>query len=333
MSTKPSQPVLQQGPLVQAKYSENDQITLYWNTETNIEAAAIYHSAQPEFDEHLSTLLDIQIQPFGASFTRPVAHGRNYYHVKFTDSSVSTVTDRMIQTDGVINFRDMGGYITQDGRTVRWGALLRSADLHELSERDLHAAEMLGIDWICDLRSDFEVVDRPSPAIGKAVNTNIPFMAEANPEEMQRITGLDLKAGYKAMILNTEKCALILRELLAEGRDTSLFHCAAGKDRTGVVCAVILLTLGVPREAVIEDYELTNLAVGGLMQRFLQNRDQYIDIMPDLDGKIPEMMKAAFIEASLEAIDEVYGSFDRYLHEGLGITVEEVTALHNKYLV
>lgn len=333
MSTQPSQPVLQQGPLVQAKYSENDQITLYWNTSAGIEATAIYHSAQPEFDEHLSTLLDIQIQPFGVSFIRPLSHGRNYYHVKFTDGSVSPVTDRLIRTDGVINFRDMGGYVTQDGRTVRWGALLRSADLHELSERDLQAAETLGIDWICDLRSAFEVTERPSPAIGKAVNTNIPFMAEANPEEMQRVAGLDLNAGYKAMILNTEKCALILRELLAEGRDTALFHCAAGKDRTGVVCAVILLTLGVPRDVVIEDYELTNLAVGGLMQRFLKDKDKYIGIMPDLGNEVPEMMKAAFIQASLEVIDEAYGSFDRYLHEGLGFTAEEVAALRNKYLI
>jgi protein-tyrosine phosphatase len=333
MTTQPSQPVLQQGPLVQAKYSENNQITLYWNTSAGIEAAAIFHSAQPEFDEDLNTLLDTQIHPVGASFLRPVTHGRNYYHVKFTDGSVSTVMDRMICTDGVINFRDMGGYETQDGRTVRWGALLRSADLHELSERDLQAAETLDIDWICDLRSDFEVADRPSPAIGKAVNTNIPFMAEANPEEMQRVTGLDLNTGYKAMILNTEKCALILRELLVEGRNTALFHCAAGKDRTGVVCAVILLTLGVPREVVIEDYELTNLALGGLMQRFLKDRDKYIEFMPDLGNEVPEMMKAAFIQASLEAIDEAYGSFDRYVHDGLCLTAEEVVALQNKYLV
>ncbi|MFM9282405.1 tyrosine-protein phosphatase [Paenibacillus jiagnxiensis] len=333
MSTQPSQPVLQQGPLVQAKYSENDQITLYWNTEAEVEAAVIYHSVQPEFDEGLSTLLDTQTQPVGVSFTRPLSHGRNYYHAKFTDGSVSTVTDRMIYTDGVINFRDMGGYTTRDGRTVRWGALLRSADLHELSQRDIQAIEALGIDWICDLRSDFEVAHRPSPPIGKAVNTNIPFMAEANPEEMQQITGFDLNAGYKAMIMNTEKCALILRELLVERRDAALFHCAAGKDRTGVVCAIILLTLGVPRDVVIEDYELTNLAVGGLMQRFLNDRDKYIGIMPDLGDEIPEMMKAAFIQASLEAVDEVYGSFDRYLHDGLGITAEEVAALQNKYLV
>lgn len=333
MSTQPSQPVLQQGPLVQAKYSENNLITLQWNTAADIEIAAVYHSAQPEFDESQSMLLDTQIQPGGASFTRPLSHGRNYYHVKFTDGLVSTVTDRMICTDGIINFRDMGGYATRDGRTVRWGTLLRSADLHELSQRDIQAADTLGIDWICDLRSDFEVVDRPSPAIGKAVNTNIPFMAEANPEEMQRVTGLDLNAGYKAMILNTEKCALILRELLVEGRDTALFHCAAGKDRTGVVCAVILLTLGVPQDVVIEDYELTNLAVGGLMQRFLKDRGKYIGIMPDLDDEIPEMMKAAFIQASLEAIDEAYGSFDRYLHDGLGITADERAVLQHKYLV
>ncbi|MET3942678.1 protein-tyrosine phosphatase [Paenibacillus sp. PvP094] len=334
MSTSNS--LLKQGPTVQAKYSENNGIALAWNMAENMEVEAVYHSVSPEFIESSSTLLDIQIDPAGAVFTRTVSPGRNYYHVKFTNGSVSTINDRMIYTDGVINFRDMGGYLTEDGRTTRWGMLLRSADLHELSEQDLQTASPLGIDWICDLRSDFEVASRPSPAIGHAINTNIPFMAEASPEEMQKI-GHDLHAGYKAMILNTEKCALILNELLKEERDTSLFHCAAGKDRTGVVCALILLTLGVPREVVIEDYELTNLAVDGLMQRFLSgsNKDyqKYMDQMPELQGAIPEMMKAAFIQAALEAIDENYGSFEQYLSEGLGITSEQRIALQNKYLI
>ncbi|MCM3785488.1 tyrosine-protein phosphatase [Neobacillus mesonae] len=335
MST--TNPLLQQGPLVQAKYSSNNEITLAWNMAEALKAEAIYHSTQSEFDEKSSTMLEVQIEPVGAAFTRTLSPGRSYYHIKFSDGSVSTVTDRMIYTDGVINFRDMGGYSTEDGRTTRWGMLLRSADLHELSEQDLVTADALGIDWVCDLRSDFEVTSRPSPAIGKAINTNIPFMAEANPEEMKKI-GLDLNAGYKAMILNTDKCSLILHELLKEDRDTSLFHCAAGKDRTGVVCALILLTLGVPRNVVIEDYELTNLAIEGLMQRFLtgDNKD-YIDQMPELkdkwNGEIPEMMKAAFIQASLEAIDENYGSFENYLHEGLGISEEERIVLKNKFLV
>nr|WP_154893520.1 tyrosine-protein phosphatase [Paenibacillus xylanexedens] len=334
MSTSNS--LLKQGPTVQAKYSENNGIALAWNMAENMVVEAVYHSVSPEFIESSSTLLDIQIDPAGAVFKRTVSPGRNYYHVKFTNGSVSTINDRMIYTDGVINFRDMGGYLTEDGRTTRWGMLLRSADLHELSEQDLQTASALGIDWICDLRSDFEVASRPSPAIGHAINTNIPFMAEASPEEMQKI-GHDLHAGYKAMILNTEKCALILNELLKEDRDTSLFHCAAGKDRTGVVCALILLTLGVPREVVIEDYELTNLAVDGLMQRFLSgsNKDyqKYMDQMPELQGAIPEMMKAAFIQAALEAIDENYGTFEHYLTDGLGITAEQRTALQNKYLV
>ncbi|MBM6385917.1 MAG: tyrosine-protein phosphatase [Paenibacillus sp.] len=334
MSTSNS--LLKQGPQVQAKYSENNGIALAWNMAESMEVEAVYHSVSPEFIESSSTLLDIQIDPAGAVFTRMVSPGRNYYHVKFTNGSISTINDRMIYTDGVINFRDMGGYLTEDGRTTRWGMLLRSADLHELSEQDLQTAAALGIDWICDLRSDFEVASRPSPAIGHAINTNIPFMAEASPEEMQKI-GHDLHAGYKAMILNTEKCTLILNELLKEERGTSLFHCAAGKDRTGVVCALILLTLGVPREVVIEDYELTNLAVDGLMQRFLSgnNKDyqKYMDQMPELQGAIPEMMKAAFIQAALEAIDENYGSFEQYLSEGLGITSEQRIALQNKYLV
>lgn len=326
--------LVKQGPLLQAKYSADNQITIAWSTALGVEALDIYLSILPEFDESQSVRLEAHIDRGGASFTRTLSTGRKHYHVKFNDGSVSTVPDRMIITDGVINFRDMGGYLTEDGRTTRWGALLRSADLHELSEQDLQIADALGMDWICDLRSDFEVAKRPSPAIGTATNTNIPFMAEVNPEDMQKI-GLDLNAGYKAMMMNTQTCSLILHELLQEDRYTSLFHCAAGKDRTGVVCALILLTLGVPRDVVIEDYELTNLAVDGLMRRFLADSKDYVDQMPELQGKtgeIPEMMKAHFIQAALEAIDENYGSFDRYLYEGLGITEEERTALKDKYL-
>ncbi|MNO24982.1 Tyrosine-protein phosphatase precursor [compost metagenome] len=319
------------GSLVQAKYSTNNQITIVWNTAATIDVENIYLSAHPEFEVSQGTRLEAHIDGASASFTRTLSPGRSYYHVKFSDGSVATVNDRMINTDGVINFRDMGGYRTEDGRTTRWGALLRSADLHELSEQDLHIADALGIDWICDLRSESEVAKRPSPPIGTAINTNIPFIAEADPEKMQKV-GIDLHAGYKAMIMNTQKCSLILHELLKEERDTSLFHCAAGKDRTGVVCALILLTLGVPRDVVIEDYKLTNLVIDGLMQRFLADSKDYIDQMPELNGGIPEMMKADFIQAALEAIDENYGSFDRYLYEGLGITAEERAALQNKYL-
>lgn len=335
MSTSIPKNVVKQGVWVQAKYSSNNQMMITWNKPAdaqNVKVEGIYFSTHPEFDETKSTSLEATIDLAGASFTRTLSPGRSYYHVKFNDGSVFTIHDRMIHTEGVINFRDMGGYVTEDGRMTRWGALLRSADLHELSKQDLQIVDALGIDWICDLRSDFEVAKRPSPAIGTAINTNVPFMAEADPEEMQKI-GLDLNAGYKAMIMNTDKSSFILHELLKEEVNTSLFHCAAGKDRTGVVCALILLTLGVPRDVVIEDYELTNLALDGLMQRFLADSQEYIDQMPELKEGIPAMMRADFIQAALEAIDENYGSFERYLHEGLGITEEERTALQNKYLI
>jgi len=328
----PTHPSLQkQGLSVQLKYSEGKKLTLCWNAEDHVEIESVYHSASPEFDPANSTVIAFAAEGDCATFTRVPSSGRGYFHIRFKDGSVSVIHDRMIQTDGVINFRDMGGYRTEDGRTTRWGMLLRSADLHEMSERDLQMAEKLGIHWICDLRSHFEIAKRPSPQIGSAINTSIPFLAEANPEEMPKVD-LDLGEGYRAMMLNPANCSRILRELLAEDRGTSLFHCAAGKDRTGVVCALVLLTLGVPRDVVIEDYELTNLAVGELLQRFMTSSKEYMEYMPKEQGEIPEYMKAAFIQASLDAIDEHYGSFERYLHEGLGITEQERTALKNKYL-
>lgn len=326
-------PLVKRGPLMKTRYSDKNKITLTWSKDEQFGVDAIYHSSKPEFEECGSTLIkEAQVEVTEATFSRNHFPLRCYYHVKFNDGSVSSAFDRMIYTDGVLNFRDMGGYETVDGRTTRWGMLLRSADLTELSDADMQIVDELGISWICDLRSDFEVLKRPSPIIGKAINTNIPFMSHANPEEMLKVSH-DMKAVYKAMILNTDKCSLILKELLREDRNTSLFHCAAGRDRTGVVCGLILLTLGVPRDVVIQDYNLTDLALEDIMQRVIANFEDSEQIEQLQKISKTDLINTNLLQAAFEAVDQNYGTFENYLSEGLGISEEDRLLLKNKYLI
>jgi protein-tyrosine phosphatase len=241
--------------------------------------------------------------------------------------STQTAPQRRMDLEGASNFRDLGGYEGADGRTVKWRHLYRSNSLSALTDADLEHVGGLGIKVICDLRREEESTEAPSrlPAVNAPAILQLPigpqrkdsklyeylWSGEATQEQLRDV----MKHIYREFAIRyAPQYAEFMGRVARADQLPLLFHCAAGKDRTGLAAAIILEALGVPREAIFEDYALTNQ----------YTKRNLIEKYPEL--KSPELfhtMMAAnpdYLLASYEAVDEAFGSFDRYLTDALGVT-------------
>lgn len=239
--------------------------------------------------------------------------------------------ERRIPFEGITNFRDLGGYPTADGGTTRWGCVFRADALHKLTEADLEAMATLGVRTVYDLRGDVERTDFPGPLpsvhvpiSGRPAGAVPPAppagMTEADGEQMVR----DMYVGI--LEHSAANVASVLRGLVDDEALPAVFHCHGGKDRTGVVAAVLLLALGVDRETVLDDYEAT---------RRYRHVEHQQDSLANLlaQGVSPEAAAAVLgtprwaMAAAVDAIDEVYGGIDCYLTEIAGLTEAELARL------
>jgi protein-tyrosine phosphatase len=160
---------------------------------------------------------------------------------------------RRIELAGLLNFRDVGGYPVAGGGSVRWRTLFRSDALHQLDSAGVAAVTGLGLRTVVDLRTQLEADYAPSPVCGRV--THIPVLTG----DFQNVP-LELGALYRHFV---DECggqiAAAIAELCDDDALPALVHCSAGKDRTGVVVALILAALGVPDELIAADYALSGL--------------------------------------------------------------------------
>jgi protein-tyrosine phosphatase len=166
---------------------------------------------------------------------------------------IALASGRHIPVPGTYNLRDLGGYPTLAGGSVRWRCLFRSDGLHRLDADGVAALAGLGLRTIVDLRADVEVEQAPSAVAGLAAWTKrMPIVRDLS------VLPTELGAIYQYMV--DERGAVIgavIRELCAPGALPALVHCSAGKDRTGIVMALVLATLGVSDELIGADYSLS----------------------------------------------------------------------------
>ncbi len=224
-----------------------------------------------------------------------------------------------IALDGVSNLRDLGGYRTGDGRLVRRGLVFRSAALAKLTDADLAVVEALGLRTICDFRGVAESGRAPTrlqgprivplpiePTVGAGLR-DILATKHATGEALHAV----LERAYAAYALSSGAQYRRMVDLVLEGGTPLLFHCSAGKDRTGFGAAVLLTALGVPWDAVVADFEATNR----LWRRdTVPSDDLPADIRHSLLQAEPLLLAAAF-----DAARERFGSVDAYLAEALDL--------------
>jgi protein-tyrosine phosphatase len=186
------------------------------------------------------------------------------------DQDTDRDTRRWIALEGAFNFRDLGGYGTVDGGAVRWGSIFRSDALHHLSPEDLELVGALGVDRIIDLRSpdEIEAVGRGRLTDGPIAYLTAPIIPSATGEALAAPPGDDIAERYLWYLDVGRKGFVDAFEVLSRpGGGAVVFHCAAGKDRTGVVAALLLSLLGVTDDDIVADYALTNRALPMILER------------------------------------------------------------------
>jgi len=253
---------------------------------------------------------------------------------------------RVLPLAGSCNFRDCGGYETTHGTRVRWGRLYRSGLMSGLAPQATAQVTALGLRAVCDLRRNAERSMHPNPDFGACVRRfEWDTLTESSPIRDRAFTGTDAAVvAHAAMIEMYEQLPFKLQSRLAgvfaaleHARDgATVVHCMAGKDRTGVAIALVLAALGVRREAIIEDYVLTNSAVD-LRTQLLGRRATGAGLATSGDSLLalsPTALEAVlaarpeYLTASLTAIETRCGSIAAYLREDLAVTEPTLQRLH-----
>jgi protein tyrosine/serine phosphatase len=216
------------------------------------------------------------------------------------------VRSRLLPLVGAYNFRDLGGYPTVDGRTTRWGQLFRSDTLHELTESDLHTLRGLGLACVIDLRTSAEL-ERTGRGLlaDEAIGyLHLPLLDNAD-QVPPPDAGEGLAQRY-VWYLDVGRHALV-SALASVGDEASyplVFHCAAGKDRTGVLAALVLDILGVEREVIIEDYVLTASRMELIIGRVRRRVDAEERI-----AEIPQFLLGAEVSTMEYFLDTLHDRF------------------------
>ena len=225
--------------------------------------------------------------------------------------------ERRIPLEGCVNFRDLGGYPTSDGRTVRWRRLFRSDSLSELTEPDVQTIiETLGLVSVVDLRSSGGTNDGRGLLASSGIGYHqFPllerrgFLPPTSGEEVEaRLTEM-----YQWLLFNAGTLMAQAFTTMAQPvNHPAVFHCSAGKDRTGVLSATILDVLGVGREDIVADFLKTNEVIDAVLARLHK--------MPGFEHSTREgiMAPKAAIEKYLDVTQSEFGGSEAYLrHHGV----------------
>jgi protein-tyrosine phosphatase len=305
----------------------------------------VFASSRPDHIDSSEPVLTIRKSP--ADVSVPQHSGRVYFHLKPVSGPSRVVSVRRLPLEGAKNFRDLGGYRTANGRYVRWGLVYRSNYLANLTPKDYEYLNSLGIRLICDVRADLERMRSPTRWMGSPPEMlNLPigpsrdgtFTTEELKRRVDSINAQtkDTIRGYDYAVSGAEQYGKILRRMAA-GDLPLVEHDTSGKDRAGLFAAILLTSLGVPRDLVIQDYLLTT--------KYMLAPDAIDSTTADLQKifGLPEAPEAATVkaimttrpetlEATLDSVTKTYGSFENYLRDGLKISDADLALLRQRLL-
>ena len=276
--------------------------------------------------------------------------------------SFSEFQQQFIPVKGIVNARDLGGYIMQDGRKLRDGVLIRAAHLADATDADLEYLSSLPVAKVIDFRKDIEKrgkTDRMVPGaeyICLMIDASGKLVSQATEDEKRLFTGhkqFDVKkfmvmAAFNSMaqriaqqmypnLINDPECqqqfAQFFRLILETEKGAVLYHCTQGKDRTGFASALILAALGADRDTIVADFDATNRVYEKDVRRCCRN----VRLMGGKEIEISTVKSFLgantdnFIKA-LDSIDREYGSMEAYLKGPIGLTDQDILTLKTRYL-
>ena len=265
------------------------------------------------------------------------------------NSHEATLDRRSVELDGESNFRDLGGYATTDGRSVKWGLLFRSGELHDLTDDDLQVVESLGVHTVVNFLTGEEVEARGRDRVPPGVRERACPIEGGIAGELASVVLEARKSGdfskvpvefnpelHRLLVEHgADQYAALIREIIAEESLPLVFHCSHGVHRTGTAAAIVLSLLGVPWETVREDYLLSNvtrsedvaLRLAALKELAATNQG-----VPEADVDTTNMeafyiLHGEYIDATRDEIINTYGSCESYATDRLDLTREELERL------
>ena len=256
----------------------------------------------------------------------------------------------------VQNARDLGGYKTIDGRTVKTGLLIRSGRLSNASKEDIHILkDLYHLNAVVDFRIIRERIDSPDVKIDGVTYYTLPLVDDKSPmvggvhkrsanNQNPLSYFIDVikqghgKSDMYVKLFKSERFQKGMTSffqilLNSDGEHSILWHCAAGKDRAGSAAALTLLALGVDIETVLTDFDLSNIAYNEWIQKRLTQvsritRDpEILTVVRSLSGVNADYMRNAIDATILD-----YGSIENYLEVCMNVTKEDIVKLKDMYL-
>ena len=249
-------------------------------------------------------------------------------------SQQKQVSLREVVLEGAVNFRDLGGYSTTDYRRIAMGKLYRSGDISKLTDADMEELKRRKIYTVVDFRGEDEAAAAPDRLLSGADYLSLPA-GSGNMAELfkKHASGKDaMVAFYSDVSFYKEKYRPFFRKLLLMP-DTSamVFHCSAGKDRTGIAAALLLYALDIPMETILSDYVATNY--------FRKDENEkLIDLLVNEYGvdqkNAVEILDAnpLYLETAFNALKRQFGNVDSFLYRELGINEAAKLRLREKFL-
>lgn len=240
---------------------------------------------------------------------------------------IETEAGRLIPLEKLYNTRDLGGYETRDKRRVRFGRLYRAGELYVATAHDKAALEARGIRTIVDFRGLPEAEQYPDiQPIGLQRHVPLPIDA-GSLLELSRvgrdISGEGFMMNLYAAIIEAARPQYreLFRLISAEANAPLLFHCSAGKDRTGIAAALIYHALGVERETIYADYLLSAEYLKEHIKRWSRDDPRLEPVMS---------IRREYLEAAFKTIDSTFGGADRYIQYELGADPDRLRALYTE---
>jgi protein-tyrosine phosphatase len=277
------------------------------------------------------------------SITVPVNEGERLFFAAVFNQDTVYFSERRLILEGGINFRDVGGLKTKTGRYVQWGRVFRCGDMGRLSENDLALITFLGITDVVDFRNEQEIERSPDryPENGTVTrhhvqigmreeknekeNMSVIYQLLQDPETTRELADSIFNLFYLDMPNNLSDFKPYF-DVLINNDNNTLFHCTAGKDRTGMGAALFLYALGVSKETIIEEYYLSNRYTKGIMKGNPGMENLNPDAVAVFEGVQPH-----YIRNALQVIEKKYGSIDAALEKEFGLDEAARKALVEKY--
>ncbi|MDR0371826.1 MAG: tyrosine-protein phosphatase [Prevotellaceae bacterium] len=259
------------------------------------------------------------------AFETPLADTVRMYFQLNTETGKTILAEKHLPMEGGYNFRDLGGYKTKDGRHMKWGKIFRSDGLSGLTDADLRYLASIPIRTVVDFRDRNETLMAPDklPSTAGYVSMSIsPGNLLTGVQNIRNRQVDSLMMEMNRLFVSDSAIIAVYRDffklVLDEQNLPLLFHCSAGKDRTGMGAALLLYALGVDEETIMNDYLLSSVYLTEKYAGFIEEHPETASLFT---------VKKAFLQAGIDLAKEKYGSIENFLTGSLGVDIDRMKEL------